>query len=270
MKKLMIAAAAAAMIGGVYADSTCAEPGTPGPCDSTSCAPQAWVYQWQFKGKTATGALIKGTTTTTSVSGGTCSEGSSSTVTTCGEAIRVPGSLAIVGYTYHCDVECYDFDASLLTPYKSQFYGTKPLKSEVEPYKVLGASFVKRVDVAHVIGKSASQYELAGQAEFDFGTATGSDISQKYTLTFAGFGSYDKKYKRVKSVSGNFAGLQNPPRYAKTICGTRCPPADFWDCCCLTYAGLPTEDSVAYGSWSVKYNSSATKKLENNRHWWVK
>ena len=260
MKKLMIAAAAAAMIGGAYADSVCAEPGGVTPPD-TSCKPQAWVYQWQFKGKTGTGALIKGETIKGGVvDNGSCAEsGRNPDVVTCGEVVRVPGSLAIVAYSYICDKECYDLDSALITPHASQYYGTKPLKSQLYT-----DSFVQSIDVAHVIGKKANQYELAGTVAFNF-----TDIGQKYTLVFAGFGSYDAKNRRMNSVSGNFAGLQDVPRYAKTFtCNgvtTRCPVADWYDCCTLGYAGLPAEYSVAYGSWSVKYNSSATKKLMANR-----
>lgn len=265
MKKLMIAAAAAAMIAGVNA-STCSEGTGPEP---TTCAVQTLVYQWQFKGKAGTGVVIKDSETIKGV-GGSCVEGKDTVIPSC-EVVRVPGSLALVGYSYLCDAECYAFEPNkqnmLVTPYKAQFYGTKPLKSLVAPYR--GKNFIKQIDVAHVIGKAASQYELAGVAEFDF---PAEDIGQKYTLTFAGFGSYDKKNLRVKSVSGNFAGLQTPPRYPKVGCdGQLCPTATWWECCPLEFSAYASDPSVAYGSWSVKYNSSAVKKFQGNANtYWVK
>jgi hypothetical protein len=267
MKKLMIAAAAAAMIGGAYA-STCSDPGPDAP---KTCGVQTLVYQWQFKGKTGAGALIKESTKIEGTAGGSCSDGTGNTVITDCEVVRVPGSLAIVAYSYLCDAECSAFEPAsqnmLVTPYKAQYYATKPLKSLVVPYR--GKNFIKTIDVAHVIGKKANQYELAGTAEFEFDA---SDIGQKYSLYFAGFGSYDQKKERVSSVSGNFAGLQTPPRYAKTGCGgERCPAGDWWNCCPLAFAGQPLDASVAYGSWSVKFNSSATKKFETNAStYWVK
>lgn len=278
MKKLMIAAVAAAMIGGAYA-STCSDPGPDPIKPSKGCGVQTLVYQWQFKGKTGAGAIIKESETTNipGTQGGTCVDGTPAdkVVTGTCEVVRVPGSLAIVAYSYLCDAECNAFEPAaqnmLVTPFKSQYYATKPLKSLVAPYRLTSdkGTFIKAIDVAHVIGKKANQYELAGQAEFDF---PADDIGQKYALTFAGFGSYDQKNERVTSVSGNFAGLQTPPRYAKTGCGgERCPPADWWNCCPLSFAGAPMDASVAYGSWSVKFNSSATKKFENNATaYWVK
>ena len=266
MKKLMIAAAAAAMIGGAYAGCT----DEPGP-DPKECGKQTLVYQWQFKGKTGAGALIKDSTEIKGTAGGSCTDGQGGSVIVDCEVVRVPGSLAIVAYSYLCDAECSAFEPAsqnmLVTPTKAQFYATKPLKSLVVPYR--GKNFIKVIDVAHVIGKKANQYELAGTAEFDF---PADDIGQKYTLTFAGFGSYDQKNERVTSVSGNFAGLQTPPKYAKTGCGgEKCPSADWWNCCPLAYAGAPDDASVAYGSWSVKYNSSATKKFDVNAStYWVK
>lgn len=286
MKKLMIAAAAAAMIGGAYAalPGSCTDP-TVKPDDPTNpCFTQTLVYQWQFKGKTGTGAIIRESETTKipGTQGGTCVDGEtpSELVSTTCEVIRVPGSLSIVAYTYLCKAECWAFEPGkgmLTNPEKEQWYATKPLKSLVAPYRKAkadieangGSYFIKQIDVAHVIGKSASQYELAGKVEFDFPI---NDIGQKYALTFAGFGSYDKKNLRVTSVSGNFAGTQTPPRYPKVGCdGLRCPPATYWECCPLQFSVFTEKPSVAYGTWSVKYNSSATKKFDTNyTNYWVK
>lgn len=260
MKKLMIVAAVAAMVGAAKADSTCVDPGgvTPG------CTVQTLVYQWQFKGKTGAGVIINATKQTKE-SGGTCVD----PVITPGtfEVIRVPGSLALVGYSYLCDAECYTIQTGLMNPTKAQYYATKPLKSLITPYR--GQNFIKTVDVANVIGKSKSQYELAGEAEFNF---PANDIGQVYKLRFAGFGSYDKKNQRVSSVSGSFAGTQTVPRYPKAYNGVRCPAAGYWDCCSLLYAnGSEGADSVAYGNWSMKYNAAASKQLSKNKSgYWVK
>ena len=252
MKKLTFAAAVAALS---YASfGACADL----PPDVVK-APDAAVYAWQFKGKTGTGVVIKGTADKTESS--TCSD-----TTIAGkpaEVIRVPGSLNINAYTYICDDECTTFEQNLANPTKQQFYATKPFKSA--DYKNVTWN---AVTLAHIIGKSATQYELAGVATFAF---SGKDPQETFALTYAGFGSYDKKQGRISSVSGNFAGTQTPPRYPGKVAGITesCPPADYWTCA-IDYAGAPSDPSVAYGCWSVKYNSAASKKLAKNAAYWVK
>ena len=252
MKKLMIAAALAAVAGGVYAG--CADE----PVDPV--IPQTYdaaVYQWKFAGKTGVGVVVKGTKDIL-VPGGCADD--STIPGRAAEVIRVPGTLNIVGYTYICDDECWQFGTYLVGPTAAQFQLKKPYKSFV-----YNENFVETIDVAHVIGKSQNQYELAGTAKF---ATTDKDVGPTYTydLTFAGFGSYAKKYGRISSVCGNFAGLQTPPRYNGSVAGLpTCPPADYWDCTTLTYAEDAMAASVAYGTWSIKYNSAASKKLAKNK-----
>lgn len=252
MKKILVAALAAASVGSTFA--ACAD--LPGPSPVT---PDAAVYAWQFKGKTGTGVVIKGTKDI--VVNSTCSD--SVTPGQGAEVIRVPGSLAIQAYTYICEDECATFEQNLANPTKQQFYATKPFKSA--QYKNVTWN---TVTLAHIIGKSATQYELAGVAKFAF---SGVDPQETFELTYAGFGSYDKKNGRVSSVAGNFAGTQTPPRYPGKAAGITesCPPADYWTCA-IVYAGAPNDPSVAYGTWSVKYNSAASKKLAKNGAYWVK
>ncbi len=243
MKKLMLAVAAATLAGGVFAACTI----TP-----DAVTTNAAVYAWKFTGKTTIGQIVK---TTTNGIGSNCTL-SSNTVTTC--AIRVPGSLAIQGYVYYCD-NCCDAFASgtagaTITPTKS-FYMTKPFKDIFTAVDI-------SIDFAHIIGKSATQYETKGVATFN-----ATEPSVKYTLTFAGLGSFNKKsgYKVPTSVSGNFAGTSESPYYvAKGVC----IPADYWLCdplpTTMTYACAASDPSVAYGTWSVKYNASASKKYRNS------
>ena len=241
MKKLMLVAAVAAVAG---AQAACLD----GPGTTTSSA--AAVYVWQFKGKTSTAVKVSETT------GGGCVD----PVTT-GCAVRIPGSLAIQAYSYICDYYCESFD-SLLAGSPTQYFAAKPWKSLV--YEKSG---IFTIDVAHVVGKSASQYELEGVAGFPFTNAA--DLNEVFELTFAGFGAFDKKTGLVTSVSGSFAGKQTPPRYNGKIGTLSCPPADYWDCQTLLLKGDPTASSVAYGNWSVKYNASYSKKLAANKNWRV-
>ena len=64
--------------------------------------------------------------------------------------------------------------------------------------------------------------------------------------------------ERFSSVSGNFAGEKDNPHDLKT---KGCPDADYWLCDGSDYAGAPTDATVAYGSWSAKLNSAASKKF---------
>jgi len=243
MKKLMLIAAVAAVAG---AQAACKD----GPVDQTTS--DAAVYVWQFKGKTSTAVKISETT------GGGCVD----SVTT-GCAIRVPGSLAIQAYSYICDYYCESFD-SLVKGSPTQYFAAKPWKSLV--YENSG---LFTIDVAHVVGKSKSQYELEGIVSFPFTSAA--DLAETFELTFAGFGAYNKKTGLVTSVSGSFAGKQTPPRYNGKVTkdSVACPPADYWNCQTLELAGDAMASSVAYGNWSVKYNASYSKKLAANKNWRV-
>jgi hypothetical protein len=245
MKKLMLVAAIAAT---TVAFGECKD----GPTASSDAA----VYVWQFKGKTSTAVKV------TETYGGGCVDGG-----TTGCAIRVPGSLVITAYSYICDYYCESFD-SLLGGSPTQFFASKPWKSTI--YNTdKGDTAPFTIDVAHVIGKAASQYELEGVAKFAFTHA--SDLAEVFDLTFAGYGAYNKKTGIVTSVSGNFAGKQTPPRYDGKITkdSAACPPADYWDCQTLVLAGKANDPSVAYGTWSVKYNAAYSKKLAANKNWRV-
>jgi len=235
MKKLMLIAALAAVVG---AQGACKD-------DNSS---DAAVYVWQFRGKTSTAIAI------TEKTGGGCTDSGST-----GCAIRIPGSLAIQAYSYICDYFCDTLEETLANS-PTQYSATLPWKSKV--YEMVD---VFQIDAAHVVGKSATQYELGGVATFKF--TDSSDLQETFLLTFAGFGTFQKTTGLVTAVSGNFAGLQMPPRYNGKIKDTKiyCPEADYWDCVdTINYANDATAPSVAYGNWSVRYNAAYSKKLSTN------
>jgi hypothetical protein len=76
----------------------------------------------------------------------------------------------------------------------------------------------------------------------------------------AGQGSLDSKTALMKSISGNFAGMIGAPSYDSDVV---CSPAGAYDC--AMYAWY-TFDSAIYGSWTMKYNSSYSKKLVDERY----
>ena len=211
------------------------------------------VYQWKFTGKTTTGYMIKDVQEVGGSTGSNCTLGEKSTKKISQCAIRVPGALAIVGYTYICDACCDSFKETNGNTNPDEFYMTKPYKDAV------CANIA--IDVANVIGKNKNQYEVFGTAEF-----TSVDPQEKWTLAFAGLGSFKKPTQKglkmyagyMTSVCGNFAGKLESPYYVKN--GV-CAPADHWTCDTLEFAGEPDVASVAYGTWCVKYNSSASKRF---------
>ena len=249
MKKLMIAAAAAAMVGGTFA-ANCEIPETPdAPAVGT-----AWVYTWKFTGKTTVGYLTKGSVIPGD-KGSNCNiPGTDTKVAGC--VVRIPGTLKIQGYTYTCDPECaYDYNQFKTIDGASPKEGyfnwkmTKPFADK----QVVGTL---AMNVGNVIGKKATQFETQGEATFET-----SDPAEKFTLNFAGLGTYNLKYRRVTSVSGYFAGTYETPQYIKNHV---CKKAIVWNCAAAAAdaegsAFIDDDVSVAYGKWSAKYNSKASK-----------
>jgi hypothetical protein len=236
MKKIMIAMVAVGMAGATFAANNCTpDPQTPKTTD------YAAVYAWKFTGKTTTGVIIK--SKDVKVPSSNCVPGTTVKGDEC--AVRVPGSLAIQGYTYICNTCCDVFKDTTGAVDPDKFYMTKPFKQ--------GLTTAMAIDVAHIIGKTAKQYEAEGTVKF---TVNNSGINQVYDLTFAGLGNYDQNKKIPTSISGNFAGTVKGPYY---VSSTECVPAAWWECDSFVLpTGDATEASVAYGSWSVRYNSGAS------------
>ena len=209
----------------------------------SACAPQpkedtAWVYKWQFKGKTTTGKKV-------GVAASACSAGPTCT-------IRVPASLKIQGYTWccaapSCDGENLGFETAFAEA-NEVFWATKPYK----------ASFYGGVttEIAHLIGKKKKQVEIGGNATFT------DENSTNYSLTYAGLGKYKLGKGYVKSASGSFAGFVDAPKYVKTKTCTMLD-AGIWSCDTLSLI-CDYKPSVCYGKWSVKFKKSASQKFHKN------
>lgn len=242
MKKIMIAAAVAAM--GVAAFADCAP------------NPEVWVYNWKFTGKTTTGKPA------TAAAVNPCQPTGNTQASGCEKAYRVPASLKIQGYTYACPAKyCSDGDKAgdslgfetAFTEPNEVFYMTKPYK----------ASFWGGVttEIAHIIGKNKKQAEIQGIASL-----TENVENSTFTLVYAGFGKINAS-KRVTSVSGNFAGTLSQPWIVGTSgTGSKkqyyCFPAGYWSC--ESISTLLCGPSIAYGKWSAKYNSTGSKKFKKD------
>ena len=246
MKKLMIAAAAVAMVGGVYAASGC-NPQEVKPVDS------AWVYNWKFTGKTTEGVLK----VTEAIPVGCLVGGIPSQM----EAIRVPASLKIQGYTVKCNPTCLDVEEAAFVGNSAKegeaFWITKPTKGFFGAILKDGTVIPAGVSFkfGNVIGRAAGKYEVLGSFK-----GIESLNGEIYALAFAGQGSYNKNKTRVTSASGNFAGTMIVPHYhvyVKELDG--CPKATVWDCAGFQF--LNVEDhafTAAFGKWSMKYNATAS------------
>jgi len=222
MNKIMIAALAALVGAGAFAECAVTKP--------VKEVAEAW--QWKFTGKTTYGKAKVASTynaSNCSTEKGKC-------------AYRQPTSLKIQGFTGTCDPICGadDFESAIVEA-DEIFWQTKPVKVSL-------AGGVT-TEISHIIGKSKKQYEAGGVANFT-DVANGID----YVLNYAGLGKYNLKKGYVKSVKGNFAGSLSMSYNYKN-----CLPAGYWDCATLTLVcEAPT---VAFGKVSVKYSSKQAKRL---------
>ena len=226
MKKLMtgVVALCAMFIGGGSAFGACeyVKPDT------------GWVYKWKFSGKTTYGAKARSVSSSCSMPSGTCT-------------VRCPASLKIEGYTWICSPGCGSEGFEMISEVNEVFWCKKPVK----------ASFAGGVatEICNIIGKKADKCEVGGTATFNE-FCKGDVPGGTYEFTYAGLGKYDKKHGRVKSASGNFAGVLKSP---VTIENCLASPTGFWTCDSLALA-CDEKPSVVYGKWSVKYQKSASKR----------
>ena len=226
MRKLMIAAAIAAIGAGVYADNCAPTPGT-------------LVYDLSMTVKTTKGVKASGAV------GNVCTPGGSDGVTPSCTVLRTKDTTKFAGYIYDC-VEACDTVAN----------GTVVAWDSKRKVQLTGAAFT--TTFINVMGTSKKEAEwawtFAGTADYSangFGT-------QAYELTGAGYGKFNGSY--YTSFSGNFAGTTSASYdLSSKVC---CDPSQIWKCDAL--ADLVDSDTVAFGSWSVKYNAKASKKFNSN------
>lgn len=224
MKKFAIVLAAIAAF-------TCAFGGACGP----TAKPTSWVYAWKFVGHTTEGGKYRFVSSA-------CGAGDPCT-------FRTKASLKIQGYTYLCSPGCGSESFEAFSEANEVFWQTKPVRASI-------AGGVT-TEICNIIGKSKKQCEIAGTALFTLFTDDYTTVGT-YAFMYAGFGKYDKRKSRVKSATGNFAGVYAYPTYST---GCQVITAGVWDCATLQ---LVCEDvpSILYGKWSVKFKKSASKQYE--------
>ena len=210
MKKLMIAAAAAAMIGGAFAE--CGEPEEV----VTDCAT---VYKFA--------ASVKTTVAKTSSVKVECSDPTSL-------CYRTTGSQKIEGVAYNCECECTDD----LADFTWVIWCKKTAVAAIADVETLQ---LNRID------KSTKKVEAAFTLTADY----------LCEVTAAGFGTFDTKNDRITKISGNFAGVAQAP-----FCSAKCadPTAAYGFGMCDAIEDEFDGQTIAYGTWSLTYNKSLSKK----------
>lgn len=240
MKKLMIAALGLAVANVWAVNGDC------GPKDEAETKNCAAVYAFKANVKTTKGLVLG------EGAGSLCGKGDSC------EVIRVKDSTKWQGWIYDC-CRCDVVDGGDVVLWDSK------RKGQIEEATIT-TSFL------NVIGKKQSD------AEWMF-TLTGTvnnldneddNLNQAITAaTFAGFGKYSEKKGYYTSFSGNFAGSMAAPfdlaaaKKASTSENCACDPSKVWKCADLDELFDDVVDTVAYGTWTVKYNASASKKYLN-------
>jgi hypothetical protein len=233
MKKLMLAAAVAAVATGAFA--ICGD-----PVDTPT---GAQVYKITFSGKTTAG------------------KPGANTANLCGDptdgcVVRVPAKLKIEGWIVLCDPACGTLLESFNAPTYWAFWQTKPYKADIPDGAIAW-------DPINIIGKKAKDAEAAGKFT---GTVTyTADVTWALAdVQFAGFGKSVNKggaWARFSSFSGNFA---NAPVASWYIKGNVCEQTHVYDPCTLTVNCDDTPNTVAFGKWAMKYDSAASKKMSKN------
>jgi hypothetical protein len=157
--------------------------------------------------------------------GDECSPGSTSV------CYRVISSKSYKGYYWNCSCECDAFDSNVLELFDKKS-DEMVVESESISWTILGR-----------IGKKNTDIEAYGNINGD--------------IYLMGFGKWDSKKGRVSSISGNVQAVLGAP-----LCIVACAPGGIalpYDLCIPDTQILV--DTIAYGSFSIKYNSSASKKL---------
>ena len=231
MKKLIIAAAAAAMVGGAYA-----------ACERCTVEQDvARVYKVQMNVYTTRGARL----TKTSVIGGNCERG---TETSC-KVIRGKDKTMFRGYVYICENLCD------ITDYAAVFadvYRRVELSNVTFAWSILNAIGGKQTDA-----ECAWTFEATSQYD--------EQRAQEWALTGAGYGKYiNSSYGYFDNLSGYFAGtatasfdLRSKPTGEEDDC--TCDPSQVLKCSNETGLEWTDSDTVAFGAWKMKYDPEIVK-----------
>jgi hypothetical protein len=266
MKKLMIVAAAAAMVGAAYADL----------CDEVIDAGGCALYNVKFTFKTLAAKDAKCSAT---LLGSDACTALDADIATKGLAYLDNTTRKFEGILWQCEAACFE---GAMPNEGAQGAGSinyvlweKKSELAISPKSVYNSA--ADADPRWAGGGEAATEE----AKFDILGRYGKK-AQKVTaywkptmnadlagneIVAAGFGTFDTKKKVIKSLSGNAVAKLTPlAAGSESLCGEAntmiavlaymCHDFKSWCCCvCVNTALAP-----ASGSWSLKYNSSLSKK----------
>ncbi len=242
MKKLIIAAAAAAISTGAFA--LCGEV-DPIPAVIVKAAART-VYTFKFTGKTTKGDAAAATPVQ-------CAEPNNDEVC----VARLPAKLKIKGWLALCGNGCIEINQGTEGAAAYAFWMLKPYKgwfsAEDAKLDFVGGEF------PHVIGKKPNKAEAFGTLG---GTIYFAGVPETINwiwdpgIYFAGLGKY--KAPIYKKIKGNFAGS---PAASWYISSKVCKQSSPYDCETLTLKCDETPNTVAFGKWQMKYSKSASKKF---------
>jgi hypothetical protein len=144
---------------------------------------------------------------------------------------RVISKMTLKGYLSNCTCGCDTFVDNVL-----DLFDTKTDEMVVSSGSITW-------DILGRIGKKNAEVEAQG-------TINGTDMEMM------GFGKYDAKNDRISSISGQVQGTLIPPS-----CTVACAPGGTAYPNDLCDPSIPQMvNTIAYGTFSIKYNSSASKK----------
>ena len=267
MKKLMIAAAAMAMVGAASADL----------CDevvggAAGCA----LYNVKFTFKTLAAKDAK--CSAANLAKDACKE-LDADIETKGLAYLDNVSRKFDGILWQCEAVCFEGvapneDAENADSINYVLW-EKKTELAISPLAEYKKGELQEGEVRWVGGGTAAEEEKQFQVLGRYGNK-----AQKVTafwmpsmnealagnmIVAAGFGTFDTKNLRIKSLSGNAVALLTPITAVTeelcdetemvTVLAYMCHSFKSWCCCeCVNVALAP-----ASGTWSIKYNASASK-----------
>ena len=232
MKKLMIAAAVAAIAGGAFA-SAC-EPECP------IIKEVARVYQVQFNIYTTSGHVLA----KSGIGATQCAPGDDACI-----VMRGKDKTVFRGYVYVCEDLCE------LSGYAAAF-------ADVRRYRLVQDSEFTW-DFCNVIGKNSTDAECAwtfgGTVVYD------EEREQEYSLRGAGYGKYVHSTEGFfDNLGGYFAGTASASYDLKTKLTAAnaeciCKPSQVLFCNAVDGISFEDSDTVAFGAWKMKFNANVTK-----------
>lgn len=265
MKKLMIVAALVASTVAL-ADPLC------GPGETVVTTTEApLVYDWVFKGKTTVGWPSN----TRSVVTADCTETDVCGVGTTTSTLikRIPANFAMAGWTAICecgkligDYDSWDGYSFWITkPYRSYFNAA--LCGQYGMKACCGEAFI------HVIGKRELDAEIYS-GFYGPSIFVNTSYGQTWNFDYAGLGKYVQRNPIAGSnwcgyyskFSGSFAGYATASYYINLRSNPPvCSPSVVFDCADCLAAEVADQPTVVYGTWTVKYNATKTRRYINGR-----